>query len=124
MPKPEPEQITIASNAGRKTQITTRSVNEYYRVRRGDNLGRIASKNGVTVSQLKSWNGLRNDNLAVGKSLIVKKKTETVEEVIETIDLGTPEPEPIKGFLIDDIEVNVPLNADIDTSVIDRLKNI
>ena len=124
VPKPEPEQITIASNAGRKTQITTRSVNEYYRVRRGDNLGRIASKNGVTVSQLKSWNGLRNDNLAVGKSLIVKKKTETVEEVIETIDLGTPEPEPIKGFLIDDIEVNVPLNADIDTSVIDRLKNI
>lgn len=124
VPKPEPEQITIASNAGRKTQITTRSVNEYYRVRRGDNLGRIASKNGVTVSQLKSWNGLRNDNLAIGKSLIVKKKTETVEEVIETIDLGTPEPEPIKGFLIDDIEVNVPLNADIDTSVIDRLKNI
>jgi membrane-bound lytic murein transglycosylase D len=58
----------------------TKTVNEYYRVRSGDNLGKIAQKNSVTVAQLKSWNGLSSDRLSVGKQLIVKKKTVTVEQ--------------------------------------------
>ena len=42
-----------------------------YRVKKGDYLGRIASKYGVGVSQLKEWNGLRGSNLRVGQNLIV-----------------------------------------------------
>ncbi len=48
--------------------------NVYYRVRKGDNLGKIAKRNGVTVSQLKSWNRLRSNTIPVGKRLIVKKR--------------------------------------------------
>lgn len=42
-----------------------------YRVRSGDYLGKIARKYGVRVSQIKSWNGLRNNNLRVGQRLTI-----------------------------------------------------
>ena len=48
--------------------------NVYYRVKRGDNLSKIAHRNGVSVNQLKAWNGLRTTRISVGKSLIVKKR--------------------------------------------------
>jgi membrane-bound lytic murein transglycosylase D len=42
-----------------------------YRVRSGDYLGKIASKYGVTVSQIKRWNGLRSNTLKVGQRLTI-----------------------------------------------------
>jgi len=45
-----------------------------YRVKNGDYLGLIARKFGVRVSDLKRWNGLRNNNIRVGKYLSVYPK--------------------------------------------------
>lgn len=45
-----------------------------YKVRRGDNLGSIARKYGITVNQLKSWNGLKSNRLNVGQVLAVSNK--------------------------------------------------
>lgn len=42
-----------------------------YRVRSGDYLGKIARRYGVRVSQIKRWNGLRNNNLQIGQRLTV-----------------------------------------------------
>ena len=42
-----------------------------YRVRSGDYLGKIARQFGVRVSQLKSWNGLRSNNLRIGQRLTI-----------------------------------------------------
>ena len=42
-----------------------------YRVRSGDYLGRIARRYGVRVSQIKRWNGLRNNNLRIGQRLTI-----------------------------------------------------
>lgn len=42
-----------------------------YRVRSGDYLGKIAERYGVGVSQIKRWNGLRNNNLRVGQRLTI-----------------------------------------------------
>jgi membrane-bound lytic murein transglycosylase D len=42
-----------------------------YRVRSGDYLGRIARKFGVTVSQIKRWNGLRSTNIRIGQRLTI-----------------------------------------------------
>jgi membrane-bound lytic murein transglycosylase D len=42
-----------------------------YRVSSGDYLGKIARKYGVRVSQIKSWNGLRSNNLKVGQRLTI-----------------------------------------------------
>ncbi|SDH47573.1 membrane-bound lytic murein transglycosylase D [Flavobacterium omnivorum] len=41
----------------------------YYKVKRGDNLTSIASKYGVSISELKKWNNLNSNALAYGKNL-------------------------------------------------------
>ena len=78
-PVREAGETALAQQTTNPEEVT-KTVNEYYRVRSGDNLGKIAQKNSVTVAQLKSWNGLSSDRLSVGKQLIVKKKTVTVEQ--------------------------------------------
>ena len=42
-----------------------------YRIRRGDTLGIIARRFGVTVAQLKAWNGLRSNRITAGDTLTV-----------------------------------------------------
>ena len=42
-----------------------------YKVKSGDYLGKIASRYGVGVSQIKRWNGLRSNNLRVGQRLTI-----------------------------------------------------
>jgi membrane-bound lytic murein transglycosylase D len=56
-----------------------------YKVKRGDNLGEIASKYGVTVSELKKWNRLKSNALVAGKSLQIK----TTEKVVRVIKKET-----------------------------------
>ena len=41
----------------------------YYKVKRGDNLTSIASKYGVSITELKKWNNLNSNALAYGKNL-------------------------------------------------------
>lgn len=43
----------------------------YYKIKQGDNLGSIAKKFHVTVSQLQKWNGLTSTNIYAGKNLRV-----------------------------------------------------
>ena len=43
-----------------------------YRVRSGDNLSVIARRHGVTVRQLKQWNGLRSNRIIAGRYLRVR----------------------------------------------------
>lgn len=45
------------------------SKHRYYKVRRGDCLGKIARKYGTTVGKLKRLNGLRSDNIRPGQVL-------------------------------------------------------
>jgi membrane-bound lytic murein transglycosylase D len=42
-----------------------------YRVKSGDYLGKIATRYGVTVSQIKGWNGLRSNKLKIGQRLTI-----------------------------------------------------
>ena len=44
-----------------------------YKVKKGDTLGKIASKYRVTVNQLKSWNHLRSTNISIGQKIKVYK---------------------------------------------------
>ncbi len=64
-----------------------------YRVRRGDFLGKIAERYGVGVSQIKSWNGMRSNNLKVGQNLIIypKKSTRDIAQNTPTKNFKTSE---------------------------------
>ena len=50
-------------------QLITANDQIRYKVQSGDYLGKIAERYGVGVSQIKSWNGLRSNNLRVGQRL-------------------------------------------------------
>ncbi len=50
-------------------EYTTKLVVKKHKVRRGETLSKIASKYGVTVAELKKWNGLRKNSIARGKVL-------------------------------------------------------
>lgn len=66
-----------------KTTIVS-SGYKYHTVRKGENLGLISNKYGVSVANIKKLNRLKNNNIAVGKKL----KIETYETTVAT----TPKP--------------------------------
>ncbi len=46
-------------------------------VRRGESLGTIAQRNGITVAQLRSWNGLHGDRIQPGQKLRIERPAAT-----------------------------------------------
>jgi membrane-bound lytic murein transglycosylase D len=77
-PFPYSSAVAKSDENSGETKTTTRSKTKYYKVRRGDNLGSIANKYDVAVSDIKKWNKLRSNTIAYGKSL----KIITVETVL------------------------------------------
>ncbi len=63
-------ETEVAEQEAPKTEIKTLD----YIVQKGDNLGLIAKKNSVAVSDLKEWNELEDDNIQPGDKLTVGKK--------------------------------------------------
>jgi membrane-bound lytic murein transglycosylase D len=56
-----------------------------YRVKSGDYLGKIATRYGVTVSQIKRWNGLRSNKLKVGQRLTIHPQKRVAKASKKTI---------------------------------------
>lgn len=113
----ESDNTVLAKNNA--TNTTTKSVNQYYRIRRGDNLGKIASRNGVTVAQLKTWNSLKSDRISVGKNLIVNIKEEIIEEEIPTplVDIENA-PDDITNISKEEMQLKTTEVINIDPSPI------
>jgi membrane-bound lytic murein transglycosylase D len=88
--------VVKSGENGSETKTTTRSATKYYKVRRGDNLGAIANKYDVAVSEIKKWNGLRSNTIAYGKSL----KIITTETVLQTV-----KKEPKAAIAFSDVKV-------------------
>lgn len=59
---PAPEASSSRSTSSSSERVV-------YKVRRGDTLGKIASRYGVTVSQLRNWNNLRSTVIRPGQRL-------------------------------------------------------
>jgi len=45
----------------------------YYKVKRGQSLGNIAAKYGISVKKLKMWNHIRGSNIRTGQRLKIIK---------------------------------------------------
>lgn len=61
--------------------VSYKDVVKYYRVKSGDNLGEISDKYGVSVAEIKKWNKLKSNNIALGASLKIIKN----ERVVTTV---------------------------------------
>lgn len=68
-----PEQLTAGSS--RNSSASSKGTKITYKVKSGDILGRIASRYHVTVSQLMSWNNIKNaKSLRPGQTLVIYRK--------------------------------------------------
>jgi membrane-bound lytic murein transglycosylase D len=61
---------------------------KYYKVKRGDNLGDVAKKNDVAVSDLKKWNHIKGNSIAAGKILkiMIEKESNSSTQLASAID--------------------------------------
>lgn len=66
--------LTTNNEEAQEMVAKTEIKNVEYIVQNGENLGTIARKNGVTVSDLKMWNDLEDDNVLSGARIIVGKR--------------------------------------------------
>lgn len=71
--KPEVLLGSQNSKSSSNGQVNTQDAIAY-KVKSGDFLGKIASRYGVTVNQLKSWNNLKSDRLSIGQTLYIYGK--------------------------------------------------
>lgn len=76
-PSNEPNQSPPDDTAG-KSRIV-------YEIRRGDTLGRIASRYGVSISQLQSWNNLSGTRIRTGRRLSIFSDAEPTADSREPI---------------------------------------
>jgi len=81
---------TVVSVSGlTKTVSVPKTTTTYYKVKKGDTWAGVARKNGASVTDIKKWNGIKNNSLIAGKSLKIEKiEYVQIEEKVEL-----PEPE-------------------------------
>jgi len=55
----------------------------YHKIKKGESLSMIASRYGVTTTQLKTWNNLSNNMIHEGRSLVIKRKNAAEKQEIK-----------------------------------------
>lgn len=79
------ESTALASNVAKTFKeekvVSYKDVVKIHKVKKGDNLGEISDKYGVSVAEVKKWNHLKSNNIPLGKSLKIIKN----ERVVTTI---------------------------------------
>ena len=85
--------------------IVQKTPNKYHVVRKGETLGKIASKYHTSVNNLKAMNHLHSTNLRIGQKLIVKKGT--------TVKVPNPNYKPATQ----DTTKTIASNASVDSTV-------
>jgi LysM repeat protein len=68
-----------------------------YVVERGDTLFKIARANGLTVAQLKAYNGLESDVLSIGQRLLLRPAAapDVPDTPVQTVELPPPPPSEV-----------------------------
>ena len=92
-----PTQTAIASSDEKEVVNGSRLVSKtkYHTVKKGDNIGEISLKYGVSIAEVKKWNGLRNNNVMLGAKLKIvtseRVATTVVKKAPKVIKKETPE---------------------------------
>lgn len=64
-----------AATSSSSSSTSTSGDRVRYKVRRGDSLGKIAARHGVTVADLRRWNNIRGSRIMAGQRLTIYQKT-------------------------------------------------
>lgn len=72
-------------SGSRSNKSFVKSTNGYHTVRSGENLGYIAKKYGVSVSQIKSWNNLNGNLIKPGQKLKVSNTSGSASEKVASL---------------------------------------
>ncbi len=79
------ETTAIASNTAKTFKeekvVSYKDIVKYHKVKKGDNLGEISDKYGVTVAEVKKWNKIKGNSVRLGANLKIVKN----ERVVTTV---------------------------------------
>ena len=75
-----PRSVVELSQQTQSSAGGSRDVTKWHKVRRGETLGSIARKYGVTERQIRRWNGLKSSKVARGRNLKIVVKEAVPEE--------------------------------------------
>jgi membrane-bound lytic murein transglycosylase D len=59
-----------------------------YKVKRGDTIGRIASRHNVSVANIKKWNNLDDNDISAGSTIVVKPKANVSAKEVKEKGIG------------------------------------
>ena len=81
----DPKQVNETKNYKEETVVSFVKINKKYKVRNGDNLGKIANDFNVSVADIKTWNHLKKNAIATGQTLKIKTSEKVVSKVRKEI---------------------------------------
>lgn len=88
-------QPEIGTGSTSTAQASARLV---YKVKSGDALGAIATRHGVTLTQIKQWNNLNSNVIKVGQTLVIHANAEPSST--KTIALNSTNPSSSKTYTV------------------------
>lgn len=91
---PEREDAYVVTSKKKKKSTNTKT--QSYTVKRGDNLGAISQKYGVSVAELKKWNKIKGNNIQVGQKIKIVKTITVTEPVVEEAIAEAPKKQDAK----------------------------
>ena len=92
-----------------KPSTSTKITGDTYTVKKDDTLWGISQDTGISVADLKSFNGLKSDELSIGQKLSLKKKTTTTTAKKET---------EIGSVVIETAMLNIRKSADLEAKIV------
>ena len=90
----EPKSVKESKNYKEETIVTFEKTNKKYKVRKGDNLGKIANDFNVSVADIKTWNNLKRNAIAKGQTLKIVVSEKVVSKVRKEIKTDKTPLEP------------------------------
>jgi len=96
----------------------------YHRIRSGENLGSIAKKYHVYVSDIKRWNGMRSTTIYAGKKLLIYRKPSSYSYYTASNKKTTDKKETIKSTTSKSISVKKETNVSNNTSSCNRYHTV
>jgi membrane-bound lytic murein transglycosylase D len=76
LPRSRVQHVVVAQT---ESNSASGKASKYYRVKRGDNLRRIAEAHGLTIRELKTLNNLKTNRIMRGQRLLVNNSTPTAK---------------------------------------------